>query len=467
MEKKTVKNPTELETFLPQDGKNTISATKYIITKNNDLEASLPTFDPFKARNLEHPVSNGDTLTHLLKAALGTGILSMPAAFAASGLLLGVFATMAVALICTHCAYILVVCAHELYRKTGKTAMSFAEIAEESCKLGPQPVRSLGGVAKHIVTIGIFVTYFATCSCYAVIIAKNFNSVINYYVEYEVNERLSMSFLLIPLLLLSYVPNLKYLAPVSMVANAFMAVGLGITFYYLVIDLPPIESRELVVDLSKFPIFFSVTVFAIEAIGVVMPLENNMKTPQKFVGICGVLNQGMSAVTLVYILLGFFGYLKYGANVHGSITLDLPIHEHAAQAVNILIGLAVFCTFGLQFYVCLDIAWSGMKDKFEKSPTLANYVLRTVLVIICVALAIAVPTITPFVSLIGAFCFSILGLIVPVLIEMITFWDKGFGAFHWKLFKNVIVIATGLLALVFGTNSALTDIYNVYTKAEK
>lgn len=51
-----------------------------------------------------------------------------------------------------------------------------------------------------------------------------------------------------------------------------------------------------------------------------------------------------------------------------------------AQVVQILIGLAVYCTFGLQFYVCLDIAWQGLKDHFQKKPTLANYILRTLLV---------------------------------------------------------------------------------------
>lgn len=48
--------------------------------------------------------------------------------------------------------------------------------------------------------------------------------------------------------------------------------------------------------------------------------------------------------------------------------------------VKILIALAVFCTFGLQFYVCLDIAWSGLKKRFTKRPQLANYIMRTVLV---------------------------------------------------------------------------------------
>lgn len=56
-----------------------------------------------------------------------------------------------------------------------------------------------------------------------------------------------------------------------------------------------------------------------------MPLENSMKTPKHFIGICGVLNQGMSGVTLVYILLGFLGYVKYGNEAEGSITLNLVI----------------------------------------------------------------------------------------------------------------------------------------------
>lgn len=52
-----------------------------------------------------------------------------------------------------------------------------------------------------------------------------------------------------------------------------------------------------------------------------------MRTPQNFVGVCGVLNKGMSGVTLVYILLGFLGYLRYGEDTQDSITLNLPTEE--------------------------------------------------------------------------------------------------------------------------------------------
>lgn len=147
--------------------------------------------------------------------------------------------------------------------------MTFADVAKEACLRGPKWSRRFAPFARQIVLIGIFVTYFATCSCYAVIIAKNFEQVVSYHIGYDVSLRIIMAILLVPLILLAYVPNLKYLAPVSMIANVFMAVGLGITFYYLVVDIPDISTRRLVSNVGTFPVFVSITIFAIEAIGVV------------------------------------------------------------------------------------------------------------------------------------------------------------------------------------------------------
>lgn len=49
-----------------------------------------------------------------------------------------------------------------------------------------------------------------------------------------------------------------------------------------------------------------------------------MKTPKALVGWLGVLNISMLIVTLIYIIVGFFGYLKFGEDVKGSISLNLP-----------------------------------------------------------------------------------------------------------------------------------------------
>ncbi|CAL7935557.1 unnamed protein product [Xylocopa violacea] len=464
------KPPTEMDTFLPQDGSNAKDGvlTKYKVqVAPRDIEAGQgdgKSFDPFTERRVDNPTTDCDTLTHLLKASLGTGILSMPLAFKNAGLLVGVFSTILVAFVCTHCAYILIKCAHVLYHKTRRTEMSFADVAEAAFATGPEWGRKFSKPIRYLIQISLFATYFGTCSVYTVIVAANFVQIINHYGSPDAfSIRLMSACLLIPMILLSWIPNLKYLAPVSMVANIFMATGLGITFYYLVWDMPPITSVPLFAPIENFPQFFSITIFAMEAIGVVMPLENNMKTPEHIVGICGVLNKGMSGVTLIYILLGFLGYVKYQDGTMESITLNLPITEIPAQVVKILIALAVYCTFGLQFYVCLDIAWDGLKERFQKKPMLANYILRTVMVTGAVLLAVVVPTIGPFIGLIGAFCFSILGLLIPVFIETVTYWDVGFGPGNWVALKNIIICIIGFMALVFGSRSALIDITKLYS----
>lgn len=93
---------------------------------------------------------------------------------------------------------------------------------------------------------------------------------------------------------------------------------------YVFHDLPSISEREPLGHISEFPLFFGTTLFAIEAVGVVVALENNMKTPKSFGARFGVLNIGMTVITLLYAFFGFFGYLKYGAQSDESITLNLP-----------------------------------------------------------------------------------------------------------------------------------------------
>lgn len=171
------------------------------------------------------------------------------------------------------------------------------------------------------------------CCVYIVFVSKNIKQVADYYAKdsewfpHDMDVRIYMALLLPLLISMNLIRNLKYLAPFSMLANLLVGTGMGITFYYLFQDIPSVSERKPFAGFNHLPTFFGTAIFALEGIGVVMPLENNMKTPRHFIGCPGVLNTGMLFVVSLYAFTGFFGYLKYGDKTSGSITINLPEDE--------------------------------------------------------------------------------------------------------------------------------------------
>lgn len=106
-----------------------------------------------------------------------------------------------------------------------------------------------------------------------------------------------------------------------------MVCGIIITFYYILQDLPQISERPYVAPMIQWPLFFGTVLFAFEGIALVLPLQNSMKVPSNFTNTFGVLNIGMIIVTLLYLLTGFLGFLKYGDATQGSLTLNVPQNE--------------------------------------------------------------------------------------------------------------------------------------------
>ena len=55
-----------------------------------------------------------------------------------------------------------------------------------------------------------------------------------------------MAVTLLPILFLVSIRNLKYLSPVTMLAHLLLFTSLGITFYYLLMDVPQVSERKYV-----------------------------------------------------------------------------------------------------------------------------------------------------------------------------------------------------------------------------
>ncbi len=138
-----------------------------------------------------------------------------------------------------------------------------------------------------------------------------------------------LALLLVPMILFCLIRDLKYLAPFSALANLIMIGSLGVILYDLIFNgqLKPIRELVMVAPVQTWPTFFSSAVYAFEGIACVMPVYHGMQSKEFFTPIHGVLNTSMFITAIIYYVVGFSGYLKYGNDCKPSITLNLAVEN--------------------------------------------------------------------------------------------------------------------------------------------
>lgn len=136
----------------------------------------------------------------------------------------------------------------------------------------------------------LLIYQLGTCCVYVVFVSENLKSVVNHYTESDTSVKVYMSAILLPLILLNWVRNLKFLAPFSTFANVVTIGSFAIILYYVFRVPPTFEGKVAVGEIKDFPLFFGTVLFALEAIGVVSGLETvcgRMGIPQKSVCVIG------------------------------------------------------------------------------------------------------------------------------------------------------------------------------------
>ncbi|KAK7921892.1 hypothetical protein WMY93_008794 [Mugilogobius chulae] len=283
------------------------------------------------------------TLIHLLKGNIGTGLLGLPLAVKNAGLVVGPISLLVMGVIAVHCMRLLVKCSHHLSEnKLNCGSLSYGEAVQFGIE-NVSWLRRHSQWGKRIVDLFLIITQLGFCCVYFVFLSDNvkqvveaanattFTCAVNLTNQTSVlvpsfDSRLYMLCFLPFIILLVFTPNLKYLAPLSLVANLAMTVSLVLIYFYSLthittpVDLPKVGRAK------DYPLFFGTAIFAFEGIGVVLPLENKMQRPQRFTL---VLYLGMGIVTFLYISLGTIGYMCFGDAIGGSITLNLPTADRS------------------------------------------------------------------------------------------------------------------------------------------
>lgn len=425
-------------------------------------------YNPFEHRQIVKPNSDIRSLANLLKASLGSGLLAMPLAFSNAGWVVGIIGTCIIAFICGHCVQIFVETSRGCCQLERKPLLSYSETCYSAFSNGPKIFKPYANFAKIFAEFALLFTYAGVCCIFTVLVATSVKQLLDRYISsFILPVEYYCLILLVPLCLMVQVRHLKWLAPFSLLANILLFATFAICLYYIFGQEIVISDKNAVGHWSRFPAFLSTVIFAMEGIGVVMPVENAMKKPQHFLGCPSILVLAMTTVMMLYAILGLFGYFRYGDDLKGSITLNLPMDDWPAICAKIFISISILLTYPLHFYVVIDI-FSIYAEPFiaKKYQSITQIFARIFIVCVCGGIGVALPFLAQIIDLVGALFYSTLGLIIPAIIESVFRWNN-LGKYNWILYKNILIVLFGMLSLISGSAVTIIDIIELAQKEKQ
>lgn len=121
--------------------------------------------------------SFGQSLMHLVKGNLGSGVVAMPASFAHCGLIYGSIGTPLLCAIATYCVHLLVKSSQKLADKMQDVDMEYSQLARSSFLHGPRCLKPFADSMRKLVDCTLIVCQLGICCVYLVFITDNIDSV--------------------------------------------------------------------------------------------------------------------------------------------------------------------------------------------------------------------------------------------------------------------------------------------------
>uniref|UniRef100_A0A5S6R2A1 Aa_trans domain-containing protein n=1 Tax=Trichuris muris TaxID=70415 RepID=A0A5S6R2A1_TRIMR len=391
-------------------------------------------------------VSDEQAMMNLIKAVVGTGILSLPQAFHNSGLWFGLFLVCFTNFVNVACLRKLVYSAQVLSRRAGRAKIDYGELGELACFYGPNWIKNYGGVFREVINISLYALQYGSCAVYFIFIAENIRQVADPEGTLPLTAYVAM---LLPIeIALCSIRQLKWIAIPSTGANGLYIIAFISIFYYVFSDFPSWERLPAVQSVALWPLAFGSIMFAFCSAGVIVPIENRCRTPGHLLKWNGVLNISYVIITIISAAVGFYGYIKYGYEIQGSITLNLPQSDPLAQAVKIMAAVTIILSFPVQFYSPTEVICQiiNRRVKSPKKALIVEYAVRYLLVLITFALAVLIPRLGLFISLVGALTASILAFFFPPIIDILIQY-RGHKSPAWLYINNLLAFLFGILGL--------------------
>ncbi|XP_069363315.1 proton-coupled amino acid transporter-like protein pathetic isoform X2 [Maniola hyperantus] len=431
-------------------------------------DAEEEAYDYVKWRVNPKPTGFMGSVAHLIKGALGAGILSGHVAFMKAGLVSAPFVFL-FGIYMTYCLYMLVASAQVLFKRTRVSSMSYPDVGEAAMACFPNPrVAKWSTVFRYSIDAIICLDLFGACACYQLIIAKSIKQLVEDTQKPTIaglgpgypDLRIYLAAMIIPMICICLITHLKWLAPFSIAANAVVLLCIFITIYYASVNNPSLKGMQASTSLYSFFEFVGMTVFSMSCVGVVIPIENNMKNPKLYPK---ALVTGMACNIIAVFMVSFFGYAGYLQDCESPITVNFPMTTFP-KILKGLIAMMIYVTHALNFWVPFNLVFYYLKSLHKQEHEYKwELIYRAIIVVIIAIVAIVFPSINALMGFLGTFCLSNMAFIWPNMIYLMVVWQRpGLGKYKWRLWRSVILIFIGIFIFVCGSIVSINELATIF-----
>ncbi|CAK1549220.1 unnamed protein product [Leptosia nina] len=432
-------------------------------------QAEEDAFDYVTMRHNPKPTGVIGSIAHMVKGALGGGILSGHVAYMKAGVGVAAPFNLLFGIYMGYCLYILVMSAQKLYRRTHVPSMSYPDVGEAAMACCPNPkIARFSRYFRYSIDAIICIDLFGACACYQIIIAKSIKQLVENTQRTSIDGigpgypslRVYLACMIIPIIFICMITHLKWLAPFSIGANIVVLVIIFVAVYFAVIYNPSLSGMVGVTQLYQYFEFVGMSVFSMSCAGVVIPIENNMKNPKKYPL---VLVVGMSLIILCTFLVSFFGYAAFLENCESPITVNFPMTV-GPKVLKFLIVIMIYITHALNFWVPFNLCFYYLKQRHPEEKHLRwELFYRGCFVAMIGVIAIVFPNINALMGFLGTFCLSNMAFIWPNVIYLLTCWERpGLGKYKWRLWKAMVLIGIGFFLLICGSTVNINELMSVF-----
>jgi len=275
---------------------------------------------------------------------------------------------------------------------------------------------------RHAILASIVISQLGFVAAYTVFVAENMQALIMSMTQCRTLVShgtliLAQALVFLPL---SLVRKIAKLSTTALIADVFILTGVVYLLYYEIGSLAVHGLADVVMfNTNNFPLFIGTAVFTFEGVGLVIPITESMKEPQKFPK---TLSWVMLVVAALFATAGALSYATFGSETQTVVITNLPGNSGFVQAIQALYSVAILLSMPLQLFPALSILELGLfrrSGKYSLRTKMLKNLFRFLVVILAMLTAwLGANDLDKFVSLIGSVACVPLCFIYPPLLHL-------------------------------------------------